>query len=117
MKRARDYAVGAAVGFINGFFASGGGIVAVLALKRFLKVEEKKAHATAIAVILPLTIAGMLVYSRAGFADFKMILKNAAGGVLGAGVGAKLLTRLPVKYIRAGFGVVMIAAAVRMFFR
>ena len=44
---------GVPIGFINGFFASGGGIIAVLILQKFFSLEEKKAHATSIMIILP----------------------------------------------------------------
>ena len=60
---------GIPIGFINGFFASGGGIVAVLILQKFFRLDEKKAHATSIMIILPLTVAGVAVYSLAGFSD------------------------------------------------
>ena len=106
---------GAIVGFINGFFASGGGIVAVLSLKKGLKIEEKKAHATAILIILPLTISSILVYGGGGYLDLPLVLKCSAGGIAGAFIGAKLLARLPKKYIKAGFGVIMIIASIRMF--
>ena len=89
----------------------------MLVMKKFMKLEEKKAHATAISVILPLTIAGMIVYSRAGFADALIIIKASIGGIAGAIVGAKLLSKLPPRYIKMGFGIVMIAASVRIFFK
>ena len=116
MKKIRNYFCGAVVGFINGFFASGGGIVAVLALKRYMKLDETKAHATAISVILPLTLCGIFVYGSGGYADTDMIIKTSIGGIAGAVMGAKLLKKLPKKYIKAGFGAVMIVSAVRMFF-
>ena len=116
MKKVKNYFVGAIVGFINGFFASGGGIVAVLALKRYMKLDETRAHATAISVILPLTLCGIFVYGSSGYADINMIIKTASGGIIGAVIGAKALKRLPKKYIKAGFGAVMIVSAVRMFF-
>ena len=105
---------GIPIGFINGFFASGGGIIAVLILQKFFSLEEKKAHATSIIIILPLTLAGVLIYSMAGFSDMPVIIKAASGAALGALVGAKLLSRLSGKFIRIGFGIVMIAASVKM---
>ena len=105
---------GIPIGFINGFFASGGGIIAVLILQKFFSLEEKKAHATSIIIILPLTLAGVLIYSLAGFSDMPIIIKAASGAALGALVGAKLLSRLSGKFIRIGFGIVMIAASVKM---
>ena len=105
---------GIPIGFINGFFASGGGIIAVLVLQKFFSLEEKKAHATSIIIILPLTLAGVLIYSMAGFSDMPVIIKAAAGAALGALVGAKLLSKLSGRFIRIGFGVVMVVAAGRM---
>ena len=105
---------GIPIGFINGFFASGGGIIAVLILQKFFSLEEKKAHATSIIIILPLTLAGVLIYSMAGFSDMPVIIKAASGAALGALLGAKLLSRLSGSFIRIGFGIVMIAASVKM---
>lgn len=102
---------------VNGFLASGGGIVAVLVLERALGTETKKAHATALAIILPLSLASVVVYGIGGYIDWPLIIKSAIGGTFGAVVGAKLLGRLPKKYIKIGFGVIMIAAGVRMLWR
>ena len=107
---------GIPVGITNGFFASGGGIIAVLILKKFFSLEEKKAHATSIMIILPLTLCGLFVYTLAGFSDFPVIIKAAVGAAIGSLVGALLLSKLPPKYIKIGFGVVMIIAALRMIF-
>ena len=106
---------GIPIGLINGFFASGGGIVAVLILERFFSLDEKKSHATSILIILPLTIASVIVYSMAGYSDFPVIFKTALGAVIGAVVGAKLLSRLSGKFIKLGFGVIMVIASIRMF--
>lgn len=107
---------GIPIGFINGFFASGGGIVAVLILQKFFSLDEKKAHATSIMIILPLTVAGAAVYTMAGFSDMPLILKTGIGAVIGALLGAKLLQRLSGRFIRIGFGAVMVLASIRMFF-
>ncbi len=113
----KNYLSGALVGFINGFFASGGGIIAVLILKRLLNLDEKKAHATAIAIILPLTISSLLVYHKFGFTSLKLTFLTSIGGIVGALIGAKLLSKLSKEYIRGGFGIVMIIAALRMIFK
>lgn len=105
---------GIPIGFTNGFFASGGGIIAVLVLKKFFSLEEKKAHATSIMIILPLTLCGLFVYTMAGYTPFSIIVKTALGAAAGALTGAFLLSKLPPRYIRIGFGIVMIVAALRM---
>lgn len=106
---------GSIVGFANGFFASGGGIIAVLVLKKFFSLDEKKAHATSIAIILPLTLAGLIVYTVKGFSDMSVILRTGAGSAAGALLGAMLLSKLPSNYIRIGFGIVMVISSFRMF--
>lgn len=105
---------GTVVGFLNGFFASGGGIVAVLILKNFFGVDETKSHATSLMIILPLTIAGLVVYTAGGYSDISVIIKTAVGASLGALLGAKLLSKIPPDYIRLGFGIVMAAASFKM---
>ena len=105
---------GAIIGAVNGFFASGGGIVAVIILEKLLKVDTKKAHATALAVILPLSLASLLIYGVKGYIDWSLIWRSAAGGTVGALIGAKLLEKLPKKYIKIGFGAVMIFAGWRL---
>lgn len=113
MKKIKYLLWGIPVGFINGFFGSGGGVVAVLVLKKVLKMSDKKAHATAISIILPLSCASLFVYSRGG-TDMKTIFLCAAGGVFGSVIGAKALNKMPKKWIKISFGAVMIISGARM---
>ena len=115
MMKKKGFLWGSIVGFLNGFFASGGGIVAVLVLKKIFSLEEKKAHATSIAIILPLTFAGAFVYGNSGYANMNFIVKTALGTSLGALLGASVLSRIPSRFIKMGFGAVMVIASVRMF--
>ena len=98
-KKCKRTAIGLVTGFANGLFGSGGGTIVVPAMERFLKVEEHKAHATAIAVILPLSLLSLGVY-----------LWKAVGGF----VGAKLLQRVSGVWLHRIFGAFMLAAAVRL---
>ena len=58
-KKCKRTAIGLVTGFANGLFGSGGGTIVVPAMERFLGEEEHKAHATAIAVILPLSLLSL----------------------------------------------------------
>ena len=60
---------GAVIGAINGLFGAGGGMLAVPVLTYVAGLSEKKAHATAIAVILPLCAVGAAVYAAKGGYD------------------------------------------------
>ena len=65
--------IGFMTGVLNGLFGSGGGTVAVPAMERFLLVEDKKAHATAIAVILPLSVVSLFIYMGKVDIDWKTV--------------------------------------------
>ena len=107
--------IGIVTGFINGLFGSGGGSVAVPCMERFLKTDEHKAHATAIAVILPLSVLSAVIYIFKADVPLKNALYVSAGGVVGGFVGAGLLDRVSGRTLHIIFGITMLAAAVRMF--
>lgn len=113
MKNIKNILWGIPIGFINGFFGSGGGVIAVLVLKKFLKVDDKRAHASALAIILPLSCASLFIYKNAQV-DFHIVLLCAIGGILGSIVGAKLLNKIPKKWLKIIFGAVMIISGGRM---
>ncbi len=108
--------IGLVTGLTNGLFGSGGGTIAVPAMVHFLKADEHKAHATAISVILPLTLVSSVFYISKGFVDWGLTLKVTLGGVIGGYIGAKLLNKCPEKLLRKIFAVFMAAAGVKMIF-
>lgn len=57
--------IGVTSGVLNGLFGAGGGCVVVPAMEKFLDMDEKKSHATAIAVIF-FDVGGQLgfIHSR-----------------------------------------------------
>lgn len=103
--------IGILSGFLNGLFGSGGGTVFVPASEKFMHLEEKKAHATAIALILPLTILSAFIYIPKTEVPWKMVIFLIAGGLLGGYLGASLLNRLSGKIIHIVFGIFMLIAA------
>ncbi len=108
--------IGLITGLLNGLFGSGGGTVVVPAMERFLDFPEHKAHATAIAIILPLTIVSLFFYTRSGYFLWSLVWQTSVGGVVGGLIGALLLKKLKPNVIRKIFGVFMLVAAVRMVF-
>jgi hypothetical protein len=95
---------------------SGGGVIAVLSLRKFLNLEAHKSHATAVAVMLPLTVVSAIVYLGKYQTDIKVLLLVTAGGIIGGIIGAKLLVKISSKWLHKIFGAVMIFAAIRMLF-
>lgn len=110
-------AIGLVTGFANGLFGSGGGTIVVPAMERFLGVEEHKAHATAIAVILPLSLLSLAIYLWKSnlSAVWQVAFWASLGGLGGGYVGAKLLKKVSGIWLHRIFGAFLLAAAVRMF--
>ena len=106
---------GAATGAANGLFGGGGGMIAV-PLLRAQGLNEKKAHATAIAVILPVSLLSFILYALKGFFDFSVALPVALGGFAGGFAGAKLLSFLPEKAVFYVFGALQAVAGAWLIF-
>jgi len=106
--------IGVLSGFLNGMFGSGGGLAAVPLLESLLKAEPKKAHATSVSIILPLSLLSAFLYLKGGHLDFVEALKYVPFGVLGALVGAFALKKFSNKFLKKTFAVLLIFAAVRM---
>lgn len=109
-------AIGIVTGILNGLFGSGGGTIVVPAMVHFLDIDEHKAHATAISIILPLTIISSFFYINSNFVNWNLVLKTSVGGIVGGYIGAKLLRFIPSKYLSKIFGAFMIFASIRMVF-
>ena len=108
--------IGLVIGFINGLFGAGGGALLVPALEKLCKYETHKAHATAVAVILPLSVLSAIVYIFHIEVDWASVLWVSVGGVVGGIVGAKLLSKLKGAWLNILFGVFLGAGAIRMLF-
>lgn len=106
--------IGLLTGFINGIFGSGGGTIVVPSLVFLIGLEDYKAHATAISVILPLSIISTIVYALKKGISLGIGLLVALGGVVGSFLGAKYLKKIPKKLLRRIFGCVLIYTGLRM---
>jgi uncharacterized membrane protein YfcA len=107
---------GALVGAINGFFGGGGGMVVVPVLTFILKKPCKVSHATAILIILPVTLASSIVYLVKGYFSFFLFLPTGIGVVLGGVIGAILLGKFKSKIIGYIFSFIMFLAGINSAF-
>ena len=105
---------GAIAGILNGFFGGGGGMVVVPLLTFLLKREERKAHATAILIILPISILSGLLYAYNKTMELEITIPIVIGVTLGGVLGALLLKKLSSKWVQIIFAVVMAIAGAKM---
>lgn len=105
---------GLVVGVINGFLGGGGGMIVVPILTFLIGLEDKKAHATAILVILPITICSTIIYFLNNEIDLMKCLYSGIGFIVGGIVGALLLKKINNKVLRVLFSIIMVIAGIKM---
>ncbi len=108
--------MGILIGIINSTIGACGGIVAVECLKKN-NLNQTKAHATAISIILPLTIisAVLYIYKNNSIISDSMIF--IIPGMIGAFCGAIILPHIPSGVLKKTFSAFMIYAGIRMILR
>ena len=104
--------IGLAAGFLNGLFGSGGGLAAVPLLEK-AGLEAKNAHATSVAVIVPLCVISLFFYLRGGFEPGKSLVW-IPGGIAGAVSGSLIFRKVPNDILRRIFGAVMLFSSIRI---
>lgn len=107
---------GVLTGVANGFFGGGGGMIVVPLMSFLLKMKTKQSHATALAVILPITLISAFIYFMSGNFDFAIGVPSGVGVVAGGALGAWLLGKLSAKWLTKIFAVVMLIAGVKSLF-
>ena len=113
-KLVKSIIFGAVVGLINGFFGGGGGMIAVPILLSLVNGEEKRAHATAIFVILPISIASAVIYITTGQLSAGNVWWTILGLVIGGLLGACLLPKMKDSWIKILFIIIMAASGLYM---
>lgn len=106
MKNVKNWQIflfGALIGVINGFFGGGGGMVVVPLLNKLFNLEQKKAQATALFVILPISLVSTIVYMCYNSINFLTGWPVILGIVIGGVVGAKLLNKMQNNIIKGVF--------------
>ena len=114
-KNAQSVICGVAIGLANGLFGGGGGMIAVPLLQR-IGFEEKRAHATAILWILPISLLSFTLYAVKGFYRAEVLIPTALGVTAGGILGARWLGKMPVKAVNLVFAVLQAAAGVFLIF-
>jgi uncharacterized protein len=113
--RRRRITLGVIAGVLSSLFGVGGGFVMVPGLT-FLGLEQRRANATSLAAVLPISIAASIAYLRKGQVDWTVSFVLLVGGLIGAEVGSRLLERTSTRVLKLLFLAILVAAAVRLMF-
>ncbi len=116
MKNIVKIPLGIISGFINGLLGTGGGTLLVV-VSEICGIKPKIAHATALSVILPLTVVSIIMYLKSGNLEIvPAIIVGASGGV-GGFLGARLLKKTPDMWLKILFGITTLIFGITMLFR
>ncbi|MDN3311120.1 sulfite exporter TauE/SafE family protein [Microbacterium oryzae] len=102
--------IGALSGFLSGLFGVGGGTVIVPLLILLVSFSQRLSAGTSAASIMPTAAVGVIAYALHGDVDWVAALLIAAGAVVGAQIGVRLLHVLSesvLRWIFVGFLVVV----------
>ena len=109
-------AIGLGAGFLNGLLGAGGGILIVFGLNRWLGprlADPRSVFASAIAVMLPLSLLSAVQYLRQGSLDMAYLPFLIPPAIAGGVIGGLLLRRLsPVALSRLFAAVVLVSGIV-----
>ncbi len=109
-------ALGLVAGLLSGMFGVGGGVLIVPALVLVVGMQQRIAHGTSLAAVVPISIVGASAYLLNGNVDLVVAGLLAIGTVLGAVWGVRLLSFLSEAWLRWLFIVFVLVVAVQLFF-
>lgn len=114
MKEKAKYGVtGGLAGLANGLFGAGGGMFLVPLFTRWSKLEERKAFATSVAVILPLSLVSAGIYWFKGALDLSAAWPYLLGGLMGGFLSGKIFQRVSLTLLRRAFGLFLLYGGIR----
>ena len=108
--------VGLGAGFLSGVFGVGGGILVVPGLMIFVKMEQRRAHGTSLAAVLPIAVASLVTYWAHDHVDWPVALWLSIGALAGAFVGTSLLAIISKRNLALVFAIVLAIVGIRLFF-
>lgn len=103
--------IGVAAGLLSGLFGVGGGIVIVPGLVLFGGMEQRRAHATSLAAIVPIALAAVVGYALDDSVDWAAAGLLAAGAIGGTVAGTRFLRRIPQRALRVIFALFILGSA------
>lgn len=107
--------IGLVAGLLSGLFGVGGGTVIVPLLVLLLPFDQRLAAGTSLAAIVPTASVGVISYATSGSVAWIPALILAAGAVIGAQIGTRLLPRISQTALRWGFVAFLLVVIVSLF--
>lgn len=106
--------IGVAVGAFSAAFGIGGGLMMVPVMVLAYGLDQHAAQGTSLVVIVPTALVGAIAHHRRGLVDWGAAAFMAAGGIAGVFLGARVALATGAETLQTVFGLVVIAAGIRL---
>ena len=107
-------AIGAIGGLFAGLFGVGGGFIMVPLMMSWLRFDQRRASATSLLAIIPPAALSASIYGARGEVELLAAAIIAVGAVAGTPLGALLLRRLSLTWLKWLFIAGLLASALRL---
>lgn len=109
--------IGLAAGFVSGSFGVGGGIILVPALVFFLGFSQHTAQGTSLALMVaPIGLISAWNYYKQDYVNIKVAFIVLVAFFIGSYFGSLMAVKISGKVLHKLFGVLLLAAALKMIF-
>ena len=111
--------LGTLAGFLNGLLGAGGGIPLVMGMHLLFRkkvANGRRIFTTALATMLPLSLLSLYLYAQKAPLPTELFATMILPALLGGGIGALLLERLPHNILSRIFATVVALSGVLMLF-
>jgi uncharacterized membrane protein YfcA len=115
MRLRRVMIVGLAAGLLSGIFGVGGGVLIVPGLMMVASMEQRRAHGTSLAAVVPIAVTGLATYLAYDNVEWFAAGFLVLGALPGAVLGTKWLASLDKRVLTWLFVAVAMASAIRLF--
>ncbi len=112
----RVVAVGLAAGLLSGMFGVGGGILIVPGLMWVATMEQRRAHGTSLAAVLPIAMFGLITYVTNDNVNVGAAVALTVGSLGGTLLGTAWLARAPKRLLSFTFAALLGVSAARLLF-
>ena len=108
--------LGTAAGLVGALCGVGGGILLVPAFALILKMDQKEAVATSLAIVVVTSLMGTLnhITSETRLIDWRLVAFTAVGAGAAAWFGTDIMRTLSSQTLGKVFGILMVLVGVRM---
>jgi len=110
--------IGLLAGIFSGFMGVGGGVVMIPLMMMFLNYDQHEAQGLSLAVLaIPVTFVAAYTYHTGGHpVNWKYAVIIAVCFVIGGWIGSKFAIKIDQAILKKIFAVVLVIAAVKLFF-